>query len=220
MYPEFEVKTIQYEEDTGTKLFRELLISQYAKSANLQEYISAYIAEVDLLFKEAQRLYQGRFIEYATGHQLDVIGEILGQGRGVVLPFTYFGFSDLLGGPGAPGLVAGMADEATPDTGGIFKDGSQPVYESQPLDDATYRRVLWATAKCSSNFYKNVDFAYDIITTLLGRTPATLELGDLSAQKVGLALGNTEVTGPEAQLIAYMSRYFMPAATILLITLV
>lgn len=214
MYRDYEVKNTTSIPDFGTGFLNDLLLSQYQSSPILRAYMLAYVEEMDLLFEEAQKMYEGRMIEYAVGAQLDVIGEILGQGRGIVLPFVHFGFV------GAPGLVAGMADEITPNLGGVFRDGSQPLLESQPLDDANYRRLLRVKAFCNTEFYRSIDFVYDMCGILLNRNPATFTITEDSPRAVTLTLGTSEVAGTEAQLILYMSRHFMPAGTLLQVTLI
>ena len=82
----------------GTEIFDRLRLLQYENSPNLKEYINAYVAEMDILFEEIEKVYQGRFIENAMGRQLDIIGIILDEPRGINLPTQFFGFSDFNSG--------------------------------------------------------------------------------------------------------------------------
>ena len=196
--------------DKGTQIMNRLLLSQYTNSSNLQEYYTAFIAELDLLFEQNQRVYYGRFIEVAEGAQLDIIGEILQQTRSVILEKDFFGFV------GVP-LVKGMADELTPANGGIFKDESIGEGDITVLSDNTYRRMLMAKAAVLNRDTIDSSLAYFIISTILGRVPSVFELRDADStpptsgeRQVNLHLSVSAVTLEELGLILYMSKYFIP----------
>ena len=108
----FEPKPLVVTEDKATQIMESMLLQQYQNSPNLKEYMGCFIAELDILFAETERVYLGRFIEYAFGAQLDVLGIILGQSRAVELPTAWFGFTDA-GTITIPG-IAGFSDETTP----------------------------------------------------------------------------------------------------------
>ena len=71
--------------DKGKQIMEGLLLNQYQNSPLLQEYMMAFIAELDLLFEQTEEVYLGRFLENAVGKQLDIIGIILQQTRSVIL---------------------------------------------------------------------------------------------------------------------------------------
>jgi hypothetical protein len=204
-------------QDKGTQIMNGLLLQQYQESPNLKEYMGAFIAELDLLFKEADNVYLGRFLEYATGAQQDVIGIILGQSRAVDLPNTWFGFSDgvtMLN----PAEADQMADESSPAEGGRFRDENNVGFTITPLDDFTYRKVLLVKALCNNSPTMDVNTQYFLIQTLLGKVPALLELisSDTTGETVGantiqLNCDRAEVSPVDAALVDYMSRYFIPA---------
>ena len=118
----------------GTDIMNCMLLSQYQNSPNLKEYIGAFISELDLLFEEIDMVIQGRTLECAEGVQLDIIGDILGQKRSIVIPDEYFGF------------VGGEISEAF-DTG-IFKSITELGYKVTPLNDVAYRKLLKVRAYC------------------------------------------------------------------------
>lgn len=203
-------------QDKGTQMMESLLLQQYQNSPNLKEYMGAFIAELDILFKELDNVYLGRFLEYATGAQQDVIGVILGQSRAVSLPNTWFGFKD--GDTGLnPAEADQMSDESSPADGGRFRDEGNAGFAVTPLDDFTYRKVLLVKALCNNSPTMDVNTQYFIIQTLIGKVPSLLELvsSDTSGATVGdntiqLNCDRSEVSTGDVALVDYMSRYFIP----------
>lgn len=189
--------------DKGTQIMEGLLLSQYADCPNFNTYLKAFTTEIDFLFTNIEAVYLGRFIEFAVGAQLDVIGEILQQSRAVELPNLWFGFS------GAP-LVDQMADSAEPADGGLFLDGNLVSGEATPLDDATYKRVLFAKALVLNQDSANIDLAYYFIATIVGRIPKTFIIEEIAHRQVQLALDRDTVTVKDVTLIYYMAKYFVP----------
>lgn len=200
--------------DKGTQLMESLLLRQYANSDNLKNYFLAYITELDTLFKSIEDVYVGRFLEYAVGKQLDIIGIILQQPRSVILDGRYFGFlTDLLAEP--------LSDENdNPLQGGYFRDANSLGYSILPLDDTAYRRLLYVVAEASNRDYCNVEFAYHLIFIVLGYRPKSTDLVIEDSDSVTnpiipnydirLYLNPTAFSDSEMQLIAYISKYFVP----------
>lgn len=203
--------------DKGRQIMESMLLNQYQNSTNLKEYYMAFFEEMDFLFSQIEAVYLGRFLDTAVGAQLDVIGIILQQPRSVALPTQYFGFQ------GATD-AAGMANEATPANGGIFRDGNIGGVGVIPIDDATYRKVLYAKAITMNNDTADINQAYYVITILLGRVPTILELRDqdsgagLDKRTVDLHISFADVSSREVSLILYMSKYFVPAGITFKIT--
>lgn len=189
--------------DKGQQIMDKMMLSQYQNSPNLREYYMAFIAEMDYLFEQIQTVYLGRLIEYAVGRQLDIIGIILQQSRAVELPVLYFGFQDAVG-------ANKMAGASTPSDGGIFRSDSSEGFEITPLNDATYKRLLIAKSHSMNSDTTDINLAYKVISTLLGRIPATLELNTIDTKHVELKVGS-EVSGAEVSLIYYSTKYFVPA---------
>jgi len=184
----------------GTDIFNSLLLEQYQNSTNLKEYMGAFIKEMDILFEEIDKVYYGRFIDIAVGEQLDIIGIILQQSRAIELPDIYFGFE------GASN-VEGFGDVNTPAIGGVFKDANLEQIEKIPLDDETYRRVLLAKALVLNKDSCDINLAYEVISTILGRVPSLFKIEGNKPVKLTLS---TNETDREIQLINYMAKYFVP----------
>jgi len=192
--------------DKGTLLMEKLLLGQYENSTNLKEYFSAFVLEADFLFETVQRVHDERFLEVAIGYQLDVIGIILQQPRTVILPQLWFGFVGALD-------VDGMADEATPARGGVFKSEDVGTGVLTPLEDVLYRNLLKAKASITNSNSIDVNTVYHFLSLLLGRVLQTfsLEEGPTGLRSVQLSIDRDEVTGTEISLILYATKYFVPA---------
>lgn len=200
--------------DKGTQIMERLLLRQYANSPNLKEYFSAFIEELDLLFKATEDVYFGRFLEFAEGKQLDIIGKILQQPRAVILDGAFFGFdNDLLAEP--------FSDEnIIPLEGGIFKDANFLGYSVLPLDDTRYRRLLYVVAEASNKDYCSIEFAYHLIFLVLGYRPSSSDLviedsdsittTPLAENTVRLYMNASSFSGDEIQIVAYISKFFVP----------
>lgn len=190
----------------GTEMMESLLLSQYKSSTNLKAYISAFTAEMDVLFEQTSKVYLGRTLEYASGHQLDVIGRILGQSRNIELSPFWFGFV------GASGSAA-MADEAVPAAGGLFLSEDDVGYTITPLADHEYVRLLRAKAMLHGiDLVEPVSrvFLYEVLVILMGFVPKTFTLTELPNRNLQLDLDDAEVPLRDKQLINYASRYFLP----------
>lgn len=200
----FEAKNLDnvVQSTKGTELMEALLLTQYQNSPNMKEFYGAFIAEMDLLFEHTERVYLGRFLEYAQGKQLDVLGDIVGISRAIALPTLYFGFQ------GASG-IAGMADEATPNVGGVFLSEESQGFTITPLDDATYMRAIRAKAFLNTVETVDINSAYKAIHMLLGRVVSTLAFEAVATLEIRLTLSSSEVTQAEIALILYMSKYFI-----------
>ena len=199
----------------GTEIMDAMLLSQYANSSNLRSYILAFVEEMDTLFEQTEEVYLGRFLEFAEGEQLDVVGVILDQSRAVYLPKAYFGFQGAL-------LPDKMADETTPSGGGYFKSETDDNFVNTPLDDAIYRRLLLAKAYANTLNHASLDESYQMITQLLGRVPRKMQLltnastlgGLVAARTVELHLSIEDTSTTDTALIEYFSKYMVPLGTI------
>jgi len=221
------------DETKGSDLMERLLLLQYQNSPILKEYLQAFIDEMDLLFKETEAVYLGRFIEFAVGQQLDIIGIILGQTRGVDLPVGFFGFSDENGGtPLNPAFAVKLADETTPSDGGIFRSEGQGATGNIALSDPAYRKLLLAKAFMSTRDEISTNNAYYAISILIGRTPRSLRLlshatsvdgvssGIADGRLVVLEISEVDTSVADRALIVYFSKYLIPLGTSFSITLV
>ena len=191
----------------GTDLFKGLTLID---SPNYMEYVQCFLDEFDELFYQTELVATSRYLETATGAQLDVIGVILGQARSVVLPTVWFGFQ------GAEN-VDGMADEVTPNNGGIFQSEESEGFVTTPLDNETYRKLLEAKALLLNSDTCDIETAYRVVCTLLGKVPKVLSFTSIGFKEVQLDLSYDEVSSAETSLILYCTKYFVPLGITLII---
>lgn len=193
--------------DKGTQIMDGLLLTYLDNKPNLKEYFLAYMEEANILFAEIEKMYFGRFLDRAVGDQLDTIGIILQQNRRVVLPKAYFGFQ------GATGVIGGMADQATPAIGAVFKSENDVVGTAAPLGDNDYRKLLLVKAACMNQDTITVNQVYHYIRVILGFAPQHMILTRFKPREVHLSLKSTEVPIDSVTLATYAARYFVPAGT-------
>lgn len=196
--------------DKGTQIMELMLLNQYQESPNLLEYFGAFFKEMDFLFESIEAVYVGRFLDNAVGVQLDIIGEILGQARGVPLDAIWFGFAGTAD-------TDGFADQATPTLGGVFRSEESLGFDVTPLDDTTYRSVLYARAVMSNQETCDIDLIYFICMILLGKQVSVFNLRTADSvidptpeRQVILDLSSAEVVDFQIVLIQYMSQFFIP----------
>lgn len=203
--------------DKGTQIMDATMLTQYKNSPIMRQYMLAFIEEMDLLFSQAEEVYLGRFIEFAVGRQLDIIGIILAEDRNLVITGNFFGFNDENSGTDTPKVEA-LADEAIPDAGGVFLDESQANYTTTPLGDAQYRQLLLAKAEMSTKDSCGIESIYEAIITLLGKVPAHIKLEVIAMNRVELELSISDTTSQQEQVIQYFSKYMLPLGTALTIS--
>lgn len=198
-------------EDKGEQILDSMLLDQYSNSPNLKEYFMCFIAEMDFLFQTIQESYEGRMLENAVGEAQDIIGIILGEERNLVLTKDYFGFQ------GAAGATK-MADEATPNDGGVFKSEEESGFSVTPLSDDLFKRLLKSKASILNNDTCNVEDMYNCITILLDRQVSTMNVTYPAAKQIALEVAASEVTASEEGLITYASKWFTPTGAQFTIT--
>ncbi len=86
------------------------LLAQFSEAPKLQGYIKALMSEANAIECAFIDVLAGRSLNTATGAQLDVIGEIVGQPREVVdaSTLTFFGYGTF-GTCGAPAGTGGYS---------------------------------------------------------------------------------------------------------------
>ena len=164
----FQVKDLNSTVNTtkGTDVYEGLLLDQYRNSPNLKAYAGAFLAEFDFLFEQVERVYLGRFLEYAVGVQLTNLGIIVGLPRNITVEDGNFGFNEEIGAESF-----GTSGDAA--VGDVFRSSHSITLQ---LSDDIYRRAVRAKALCNSAEFQSVDFMYEIIAILLGQIPSTLHL--------------------------------------------
>lgn len=180
-----------------------LLISQYQNSPILIEYISAFIAEIDTVMTEVQRVHYGQLLANASGEQLDVIGRILDQTRNMNLPKEFFGFVGAVD-------VKKMADEATPADGGVFKSESESGFDLVPLSDSEYRRALLAKAFVLNVDVFDVNTIFKVIHIILGRVPSTMYFEEVDADNWVLHLSSTNFSTTDIAILRELKSTYIP----------
>ena len=152
--------------DKGTQLYNSMLLDQYRESTNLKAYAGAFLAELDFLFEQTERVYLGRLLEYATGKQLAILGDIVGISRYITVEDVNFGFKGELG-------AETFGTQSNAAVGGIFKSVNSATLQ---LNDTLFRRAVRAKGLCIGTEFHDTSFMYEIITILLGRVPSVLHL--------------------------------------------
>lgn len=115
------------------------ITEQFKDKPIIDKYIRLLIGEWDEMQVVLQDLQQLRSIDTAVGAQLDIIGDIVGQPRGLVTSelFYYFGFE------GAPlnGTYTSLTD---PTVGSPYYSLNAPTGISRAPSDEEYRLILKA----------------------------------------------------------------------------
>lgn len=188
---------------TGTDVMNGLLLSQYQSSPNLKEFLGAFIGEMDILYEQAERIYLGRFLEYAEGRQLDILGIIVGGvTRELTLDAPHFGFA---------GSVGSGTFESTTTTGTseLFRSET-PAFNVLELTDTYLRRAIRAKGLCNSPEPFTVDNLYKIVFATLGEVPSVISLvgGD---REITLTLNDLATDATSANLVEAVAKFFTPA---------
>lgn len=106
------------------------LISQFQNAPNITAILDAVGAELEPLFQAMDDLEKKRWIDTASGRQLDGLGEIVGKNRRIenAVQMAFFGF---YGMPNSLGFEEGR-----------FRDTWEDFLSSVDLLDDNYRLVL------------------------------------------------------------------------------
>lgn len=121
------------------KLAISRLATQYRDSGKLISYIQSLLYEADTLEQVYIDLLDKRWIDTATGINLDILGSIVGQSRELIVAekFDYFGF---LGNPQSQSFGT-LSD---PSIGGRFRFLNEPTLGIRSLVDSEYRVFIKA----------------------------------------------------------------------------
>lgn len=182
-------------------------VTEQLKEADVfDRYLQTLLVDGDIQ-DTLQDLMQMRSIETATGAQLDIIGEIVGQPRELISTdmFDYFAF-DGYPAAGSYGSLEGAND------GGVYYSLGDPLTGNTFLTDEQYR--LFIKAKISKNTTRATpDKILDFISFVFGAT-----VNNVVAEGVGefTILVGKELSGFERALLSYRTRrdghdsYFVP----------
>ena len=195
----------------GVDIFNSMLLSQYQASPNLTEYCEAYFVEMDYLFEQIERVYLGRFLEYATGEQLTILGLIVGISRELSIDAIHFGFASSLGsGTFGTSGDAGLGEKWRSIT---------PEENVLQLDDDIFGRVVRAKGLCNAADSQNVEFMYKVVAIILGHMPSSISLvGGIG--RITLTLVDADTDTFDIQVVEAMAEFFIPAGYIFIIDLI
>lgn len=147
---------------------RDRVTTQFKDKEVFDRYLQLLLSEPIALQEVFRQLMQDRSIDTAVGKQLDIIGEIIGQGRSLVIygAYEYFGFDTDAGS-------FPFSSEAAPTEGGTWLSDTLPVSGNIELDDDTYRLVIKARILARSSSCRPQDII-DSIKFLIASPSATM----------------------------------------------
>ncbi len=154
------------------KLAISRLITQFKESTNLISYIKTLLIEADTLEQTFQDIINLRFLDNATGAQLDVLGVIVGQTRIFIDAeiFEYFGFA-------VNAQSQSFGDLNDPTVGGRFISVGEPITGIRILNDEEYR--LFIRARIAKNSTRSTpDDIIRQIRSIFGSPLVLFEDGD------------------------------------------
>lgn len=161
---------------------RDRVTEQFKGADVFDRYLQLLINQQQELQQVFKDLLQKRSIDEATGAQLDIIGEIVGQPRELISVdlYNFFGFQ---GHPKADSF----GDFGNPVVGSRFYDFGTPLGGNVLLDDPTYR--LFIKAKILKNNTRCTPEEFlQFINILFGTTQTAI------------------IEGPEAQFTVFIGR--------------
>ena len=143
----------------------ENLISQYHESENLKAYLRAIVSPFNDMLGNLQKVRAQRSIEGAQGTSLNLIGDVVGAER--VLRggagAGWFGYYE-----NAQALGTGTVNDPT--IGGTFYDLNLPISNDLQLDDAEYRKWIYARILLNSR-NRSVEVVIEFIKLLFLSSP-------------------------------------------------
>ena len=153
----------------GLKRADSLIISQYNSSINLHKYIECFTIVFNDVLQACIEVATQRYLDYAVGAQLDVIGVIVGQPRTLSgsKPLGYFGYYE---NPQSADPSIGTDEDPT--IGGILKGDLDKDSADFILTDSAYYNVLKARIlKNSSNCC--IEDVLEYVDLILGKATDT-----------------------------------------------
>ena len=140
---------------------------QFVDKDVIDRYLQLLLKQQETIQQVFKDLLQKRSIDEATGAQLDIIGEIIGQPRELISAdlFDFFGFQGAL-------KAGSYGDINNPTVGSRWYDFGQPVGGNVLLDDNTYRLFIKAkilkntTASTPEEFITFMNFMFGTTNTL------------------------------------------------------
>lgn len=153
----------------GVKRADSLIISQYNSSVNLHKYVECFTIVFNDVLQACIEVATQRYLDYAIGAQMDVIGVIVGQPRTLSgsKPLGYFGYYN-----NPQSADPSVGTDADPTIGGVLKGDLDVDSADFILTDPAYYNILKARIlKNSSNCCVEDVLVY--IDLILGRVTDT-----------------------------------------------
>ena len=159
------------------------------------KYIQLITLEVSEIQEVIKDLLQKRTLEEATGVQLDVVGEIVGQPR-VLLDVDFLEFFGMEGNPRSHSM-----GDLTSTRGGIFFDLNERMQGSVRLDDDTYRIMIRAKIAKNSTRATPEDMMW-YLNYVFGTNASFASEGNANF----IALISENLTPQQVMLLSYVNR--------------
>lgn len=151
---------------------RDRVTFQFENKPTIDRFIQLLVSQQQELQSVFQDLLQKRSIDEATGAQLDIIGEIVGQPRELISVdlFNFFGFDGAL-------KADSFGDVSNPLLGSKFYDFGTPLGGNVLLDDETYRLFIKSkilknnTTSTPEEFIQFINLLFGTTTTYISEGP-------------------------------------------------
>lgn len=157
-------------------------LAQYGESPKLESVVRALYAPAQAMQDALRQLYDERWLDTATGAQLDGIGQIVGQTRDIpdTVSVIFFGFSNQtgIGGFGA----ARMRRQEEETAGGTTR-----------LLDAEYRKVLYWKIAANNGHGTAPEIAAAVRAIF---DASVVRIRDMGNAKIGVWFNTTAQTNP------------------------
>ena len=190
------------------------LATQFRESTNLKAYIKSLLNESNVLEQLFIDIIESRYIDSATGVNLDVIGIIVGQPRILVdgTSLTYFGFNGHISSDSFGSLYE-------PSVGSRFRSLGESLTGSRTLADDEYRLFIKAriiknsispTIPEVTEFFKFL-FDTDTIVVIDGHMNYHVQIGRLLSNNEKVFLDNTDLL-PKVAAVGSGYSEFVPSS--------
>lgn len=172
------------------------LATQFRESVNLIDNIKLLVSEDDLLESVICDVIEKRYLENATGVQLDIIGEIVGQTRELIESsgFDYFGFNTALD-------ATSFTDYNDNSLGGRFRGFGEATTGVRILSDVEYRSFIRAriaknmTRSTPEDIISQLAFIFEVPLVIFvdGDTEYAVSIGKILSSNEKAILFNTDL---------------------------
>lgn len=179
------------------ELIDKRLATQYTNAPYIRAFLDSILTLSNDLETAVDEIINLRWIDVATGVQLDILGDIVGQKREVlnIDQFEFFGFSGALG-------AGTFSDLDNPSLGSRFHSIDEPTTGNVILSDPEYR--VFIRARIIKNFTDGtvedvteaVELIFDVDSAWvqqLGTAAAKISIGKLLTNSQKLLIQNSDI---------------------------